>query len=371
MMSKVDAIQSIAMINLESARHSDGYFLASLLEQCLVSLSEKGISTEQINKITGFDLAKIAANPEGWVPVSLVDDGLHKLSEYYPDTLFGLEAASSRGAGFGVLGYLAQTCATLQEVFETIIRYEALVSDIGKTSLRYEIGGLVHCIWTCKAKNKLFKRHATEFILACWLDHVRLINQPLNEVLSEVHFSHSAPENLVVLEKYHQHFGCEVKFDQADSALVVKASLMKSLLRLPNAKLQVMLNRHAEYLLGKLGNKHELVDQIKAHLRLLLLRGCASRNQLASELGISSRHLHRRLQKVGKSYSQLIDELRIEMAKTLLHDDFITIDVIAKRLGFKESTSFIRWFRQIFNMTPGDYRDQLKRDKIQVQSYAS
>jgi AraC-like DNA-binding protein len=65
------------------------------------------------------------------------------------------------------------------------------------------------------------------------------------------------------------------------------------------------------------------------------------------------------LQKAGSSYRELVDDIRIELAKTLLQDNSLTVDAISRRLNFKEGPSFNRWFREMTEQTPGEFRRQL------------
>lgn len=350
----------ILLADVAMVQQSEDYVLASILEQCLANWRKHGINTDALSQLVGFDLAEAAANPEGWINIKLLEQMVQQIALFSPDPLLGLHAASMEDmGGFGVLGYLEQTCGTLQEIYDATMRYERLVSDIGTTTLRHE-PGVVFCIWHCKTEDPLFRRHATEFILGCWVRHIRFAKLPLSQILKEVHFSHPAPSNPALQADYENYFGCPVRFDQPESAWVVPIEMMTAQLRLPSPSLQLTLERHARLLLSERTKKPSLRERIKAQLRVLLMQGNISRDYLASELGVSSRHLHRQLQKAGSSYSQLVSELRIEMAKILLQDPLLSIEAIAQRLGFSESTPFIRWFRQHFGSTPRQYRQQLK-----------
>jgi AraC-like DNA-binding protein len=341
---------------------TEGYFLASILLDVLETLRPRGIDAESIGQVLGLDLDSLLADPNGWVPIRVLVAMLRQALVLFPDPLMGLHASQSeRDAAFGVLGYLNQTCATLQEVFAAKARYERLVSDMGSTSLRQE-PGVVLCCWDCNVRDPLFKRHASEFLIGQWLRHIRSIREKKEDVLLRVHFRHSAPEDSSLLEEYESIFACPVHFDQAESALVVPATVMTLRLRSPNPGLQETLERHAHLLLSERNSAPSLLSQIRSRLRVLLMEGRISRDYLAEELGISSRHLHRQLQRAGSSYRELVDDIRIELAKNLLQDNGLTLDIISRRLNFKEAASFSRWFREMTAQTPGEYRRQATAD---------
>lgn len=339
---------------------SQGFFLASILLDVLETLRSRGISAQALGQALELDLDSLLADPNGWVPVPLLEAILRKALQLFPDPLMGLHASQSESdAAFGVLGYLNQTCATLQEVFTAKTRYERLVSDMGSTTLRPE-PGVVLCCWDCNAHDPVFVRHATEFLLGQWMRHIHSLREQKEGLLLRVHFRHAPPGNAQLLQEYESLFGCPVHFNQPESALVVPVAVMSQRLRNPNPSLQATLERHAHLLLSEREKAApSLLSQIRSRLRVLLMEGNTSRDHLAEELGISSRHLHRQLQKAGSSYRELVDDIRIELAKTLLQDSALTMDAVAHRLNFKEGPSFNRWFREMTQQTPGEYRRQL------------
>ncbi|MBJ2210797.1 MULTISPECIES: AraC family transcriptional regulator [Pseudomonas] len=338
----------------------EGYFLASILLDVLETLRTRGMNAEAIGQALDLDLSSLLADPNGWVPIRMLASILRQALVLFPDPLMGLHASQSeRDAAFGVLGYLNQTCATLQEVFTAKTSYERLVSDMGTTRLRQE-PGVVLCCWDCNIRDPLFRRHATEFLLGQWLRHIHSIREQKEGLLLRVHFRHDAPQDPHLLEEYESIFACPVRFGQSESALVVPVQVMSLRLRNPNPGLQATLERHAHLLLSERSTVPSLLSQIRSRLRVLLMEGSISRDHLAHELGISSRHLHRQLQKAGSSYRELVDDIRIELAKSLLQDNGLTVDAISRRLNFKEGPSFSRWFREMTKQTPGEFRRQLK-----------
>lgn len=332
------------------------FMLASLLASCMEAVQQRGLDIAYLEQLTGIDIRSNIQDPSGWIPVSLMVRALHNALIIIPDPLLGLHVSRpDNGATFGVLGYLTQTCSTLLEVFTLTQRYERLVSDIGATRLQHE-PGITLCCWDCSSEDTVFRRHATEFLLGSWIRHIRLVRAPNDNPLLAVHFRHAAPDDPALIREVEDFFSCRVEYGQPQSALVLPASVMNLRLRTPNPSLQETLERHARLMLDQKNTEPSLVEHIRERLRVLLMQGKISRDHLADELGISSRHLHRQLQKAGSSYRELVDDLRVEMARTLLKDNSLTMEVIAQRVGFQEATSFSRWFRQMTNASPGEYR---------------
>jgi len=78
---------------------------------------------------------------------------------------------------------------------------------------------------------------------------------------------------------------------------------------------------------------------------------------IAAELGMSYSYMRRIVKSsTGKSVIDTINFLRIQEAKTLLLDDKIQLEKIAKRVGYRNIQSLKRYFRKFEGLNPLDYR---------------
>ncbi|MGX5733313.1 helix-turn-helix domain-containing protein [Bosea thiooxidans] len=78
----------------------------------------------------------------------------------------------------------------------------------------------------------------------------------------------------------------------------------------------------------------------------------------ASHLGVSARSLQRHLAMIGTSYSEILAEVRLEMACGLLTETNERISRIALSLGYAGASSFSRTFMRMMKVQPGTYRKQ-------------
>jgi len=74
---------------------------------------------------------------------------------------------------------------------------------------------------------------------------------------------------------------------------------------------------------------------------------------------LSPRTLQARLEAEGTSFSALIEEVRILLAKLYLQRPESSLDEIAEWLGYSEQTSFGRAFRRWTGTSPQKYRQGL------------
>ena len=78
---------------------------------------------------------------------------------------------------------------------------------------------------------------------------------------------------------------------------------------------------------------------------------------LASEVGISRAHLHRKLKEmIGMTPSDFIRSIRIRWACELLQKGSIEVTQVAYTLGFASQSHFSTTFKNFIGMTPSEYR---------------
>jgi AraC-like DNA-binding protein len=80
-------------------------------------------------------------------------------------------------------------------------------------------------------------------------------------------------------------------------------------------------------------------------------------SEIASELGLSLRTLHRRLAEDRLSYQSILDGLRRSLATELLENTHMAIEQVAERVGFADATSFRKAFKKWTGRSPSDFRD--------------
>jgi AraC-like DNA-binding protein len=78
--------------------------------------------------------------------------------------------------------------------------------------------------------------------------------------------------------------------------------------------------------------------------------------QIAAHFGLSQRTLRRRLAAEGVSFSALVDDGRRDKALRLLRSSRLSVEDLARRLGYATASSFVRAFHRWTGETPVQYR---------------
>lgn len=85
-----------------------------------------------------------------------------------------------------------------------------------------------------------------------------------------------------------------------------------------------------------------------------------SMQTVAAELGMSVRTLRNHLAREATSYRELVERARASLAEQLLASD-MTVDAIADRLGYADTSSFVAAFKRWKGMPPRRYRETTQR----------
>ena len=93
-------------------------------------------------------------------------------------------------------------------------------------------------------------------------------------------------------------------------------------------------------------------------VRTQILTNTTGLENAARQTGLSPKTLKRKLLQDHTSYSEIVDQLRIELAQSKLGSPDTPIHGIARELGYEHQANFTRAFKRICGITPRAYRKQ-------------
>jgi|GEM_PF-6090931 len=130
--------------------------------------------------------------------------------------------------------------------------------------------------------------------------------------------------------------------------------LFESLKKEASQKYKETLGVPIESITGKFGRR--VVRIIQSHP----LEKAGNLEFVADKLALSSRSLQRRLGDEKLSFTTLLSNIKMEMAKQLLIDTEGTTTYISEILGFSEPSALNRAFKQKFDLNPTEFRAKWK-----------
>lgn len=265
---------------------------------------------------------------------------------------FGLLAGRTwHVGGLGLAGELMRNSPTVGEALRTLVAYHHLNSEGGlwfvlEHDATVDVGYAIYLPWIT-GTDQLY-----DASLAAGLNVLRELWGPAFRP-AEVFVAHSAPRDA---RPYRDLFRVQPRFDAEFCALRFPSCWMRQPVQGADpARLRRALAQAAA------ARRPDVVQQAYRAVRLLLLCGVPSGDEVARVLSLHRRTLNRRLAAAGTSFQEVIDQVRYEVARQLLGDSSIALDDVAAAVGYAGVTQFMRTFRRWAGTTPGRWRRSGRR----------
>ncbi|EZQ17191.1 AraC family transcriptional regulator [Halopseudomonas bauzanensis] len=272
--------------------------------------------------------------------------------------LMGLHSQPSH---LGLPGVTAQCAPTLGQAFDTLVRFERLVSQNYRGHSSFQPPATR--FYSISPYNA-FNLFVVDSALASRLQLARQLTAGAAR-LREVHIEFPAPD---YAERYEALFGCPVLFEQQHNQLLWEpaslelqpvqhaATTHEQLLTLCDQQLRE-LTRHR-----RLRERVEEIVSPQLHSRLPTL------DEVAGLLGLPGWTLRRRLRiEDNTRFQDIIDDIRRDLALSYIRDTETALGEVSFLLGFSSPAAFQRAFKRWTGVAPGQYRRQ-SRDVVIRQS---
>ena len=166
-----------------------------------------------------------------------------------------------------------------------------------------------------------------------------------------IHFTHAAPQDLQILKRL---FRCPLHFDSDFNGLMCLSSDLDAV----NVQADPAMASYAQSFLEAIPKRGQssFVLDVRRSVYLLLPMGRANVEQVASGLGMNVRTLQRRLDESQVSFSDVLNDVRCELAQRYIKHTSHAFARVAELLGYSNTSSFNRWFTAQFQCTPSQMR---------------
>ena len=256
--------------------------------------------------------------------------------------------ASIRPEDFGAFGLALKTARDVREALERLARYILVISDTLEYTLHDE-GVFVLSARPSDARRGV--QLANECALAAIVSVLRQAAGPTLP-LDGVSFRHPAPTDAGL---HRDYFGCEVRFGAPIDGIHVGTSALATPTLLGDEGLSAYLMTQVEDLHARRA-EGAIVHQVRRTIADQLCSGMPTRDAIARQLGMSARTLHRRLAAHDCSFQDVANQVRRELAESLLVRQAITLAEVAYLTGFSDQSAFQRAFKSWTGQTPHTFR---------------
>jgi AraC-like DNA-binding protein len=288
-------------------------------------------------------------DPENRLPAGAVVRLLDRSAEESGCESFGLLMAERRTfASLGPVSLLLERLPNMRAVVRASIVFQRHLNDVVTISLEDHDE-------TCLVKLDLWP----EYWGAQMIDLLVGIAYQVTTGASGgrwkpacVHTMRKAPDDLTV---WRRMFPAPVEFEDNFTGFSNSSASML----IPNPLADEAMARNAHNLLRLLpltSGPEPIGDKVRRTISLLLPSGRATVDQVAAQLGLSSRSLQRRLDEEGLQFGELLSGVRQELATAYLANSSRPVTSVAALLGYSSPSSFTRWFAGSFGVAPQAWR---------------
>ena len=271
------------------------------------------------------------------------------------DPALGLHMAEHADLGtYDVLGYLSTQSSCLREALTVAQRYTRIVKagpqlELHETadsaSVRIHLGN----------EDAPEMRLTAEFAQLCMLSLMRRYvgdnAQPLR-----VSFAYKTP---AYRAEYTRLFAGREHFSQAFTGIEIpRAWLGRSQVCCSN-ELRTWLEVRANQLLARAEQAVSTADRVRGLLHAHAQRAQPTMEQVADDLGMSSRTLRRHLHAELVKFDDLVDEALAERAKHMLSNPDCSVQEVAYEMGFQTPSAFSRAFKRWTGAAPSTFRQTI------------
>jgi len=256
-------------------------------------------------------------------------------------------------SAYGMYGYALMCSPTMKDFFDFAVRYHLLATPTLRLGWRQE-GELA--IWEfTEIYSEMMSSDLRDFLVRVQ------IMQAATHVRDVAGADHPPIRALFGLEPRpravndERHLGCACLFGQPAHELHYAASILDKTPELGNRLTRAMLEETCDRLIGQARTTSGITGEIYQ----LLMRApnqFLSTQAIAEKMGMTERTLRRRLTDEDSSYAQIIDEVRKKLALEYLRTTRMSVEDIAWKVGFSDSSNLRRAVRRWTGRTVGNIR---------------
>jgi AraC-like DNA-binding protein len=276
-----------------------------------------------------------------------------RAAEAAGDPAFAIHAAEAIEPGeLELVDYLFSTSPTLRDAFTRFAHYARLSVD-GSTFRVETTDTYLKLVRPRRDASELRSRQLREFILAVLVQRGRDCTG-VRWAPKRVAFAHSPHPARDEVDRF---FGTKVEFGATAGQMWIDQDTASLPMAGADSRLSRVLLRYADTLLATAPRSSGLLELAHNAVAKELAAGRVSIAGAAARLGMSGRTLQRRLESLGTSHRELLDQTRFELAGAYLREPSTSVTSLAFVLGFSNVSGFTRAFKRWSGTSASVFRE--------------
>lgn len=248
----------------------------------------------------------------------------------------------------GLIGLILRCSSNVREALGHLVRYQGFLTQM--SVLRMEEGRYSTLFRYREPLAAAGSDQVGDAILAGLCALMRSLCGP-DWTPIQAHFAHPEPADT---SPFRKHFRCPLVFSENEYALSFSSRYMSKPLANVEPGLMNVLQGHVQ---SKLFSPQAcFASRVYESIETSIRSGKANSATVAALMGVPVRTMSRHLERQGRNFRKMLDEVRYRSATRMLEDLRLKAEQIAEFLGYQDAASFARAFRRWSGKTPAEWR---------------
>ncbi|GAA6152237.1 AraC family transcriptional regulator [Pseudoteredinibacter isoporae] len=327
--------------------------LSSWITALEAILKERNVSYPEVLAEANIDI-DLLRNPYGRIEVSIIDRAWKVALAHTGDKNLGITSAHlCQPVHWHALGLAMLCSASISEAIARLVQFREILTNVVTLNMvRDEQSVCLHM--KTKIPIEDVGLEVVDFGFAGLLTLCRSIF-PDDVKPSRVCLQRPDPESPDAFEDF---YGCPVHFGGEQHELEFPLAVADRVLDYSDPQLAARQDDLAQDYIQRIVQSSAILKTQDA-IKELLPQGEPCQQLIAERLCLSPRQLQRQLQKEGSNFTALLRDVRMELAKQYLQQQYRPITEVALLLGFADHSNFTRAFKSWFDCTPTEFREGL------------
>lgn len=315
-------------------------------------MATKGIAAEEVFDGTRIDVTQME-NPRFLIDYDQFRRIVENIVALDENRGLGLDMGLQiENSEFGVVGHAAAFCANLRECIEQL-RAPPFGHVVGLMShFKIENGKadtLTLNVLTPSSAEPVHRFYVEEAVATLFSLGARMTG--VKPTFKQMRLGYPKPP---YHHRYKELFDCPVVFDAPETQVALERDWVDLPLPQHDEEMNQFYRRNLVQILREVESSSPLINRV----RDFLLQHCQeipTVDRVAHEFGMTRRTFSRQLQRQGVCYRELVEEVRIGLAKEYIRTSRFPPKKIGETLGFKDVNAFRRAFKAWTGQTIRQY----------------
>ncbi len=302
---------------------------------------------------------KLIYTPDAVVAASVYTDILVAIDEQLQVPELWFEFGKLLGfPSHGVLGQAVQSCDDLGQSLALLAHYYPILS-CGSALRLNQLGDdlALHILrqGDVSARKNILK---VELLTGVITHSIAPFLCAIGDQIT-VELDYAAPENHAL---YNRYLNARIKFACPQARLLVPPSIQRVPCPYANPVMLEILTQQCQLQTEHLAQQKTTMAKVRS-LIAAVPGHYPSIDNVATQLGTSSRTLSRRLNENGSNFNMVTNEVKSQQAVQYLQVSQLSVEEVAERIGFNNSANFRRAFSGWTGVSPSEFRKQCRFDQ--------